>query len=275
MRLRIPRRRATGAVAILIAAGCMAIGASAASALEIIYDNQNTVPTVGAKTEDTYSQAFNGVEGASIGGMVEFAGTERKLTSLTAELDSFRCQAGRYFEADCVSHPGKKFTYTMILRVYEVTEGLERGAQIGEQTATVKLPFRPSTNASCPSTGEGKGFGPNCDVGGVLAHIKFKNFKQIITLPNRAIFELTTPAPDDEVNVGLEGAYKEYDVEREEYVAIPGSGAPEVGSEPLAKEAFIDGLASSSFEGFPSGFEGFQPVFKVIAKPGKGHRMPR
>jgi hypothetical protein len=274
MRLGMPRG-AVGVAAIVIATGFAAIGAGSASALEVIYDNQNTVPTVGAVTEDTYSEAFVATGSASIGGLVEFAGAERKLTSLTAELDSFRCQQGSYTENTCISRPGKKFAYTMTVKIYAVTEALERGALLGEQNATAKLPYRPSTNASCPETGEGKGFGSNCDVGGVLAHVKFKNFTQHIQLPNQAIIEVSTPTPDDDVNVGLEGAYKEYNVERGGFVGVPGSGAPEIGSEPLPNEAFLNGVASSAFEGFPSGFEGYQPVFKVIAKPGPGHRMPR
>jgi len=275
MSARTPSRGAGVVVAILIATGCSAIAASAASALEIIYDNQNTVPTIGARTEDTFSQPFEGAENPSIGGIVEFSGTERKLTSLTAELDSSRCQEGNYAEDTCTTHPGKKFEYTMTLKVYAVTGVLERGALLGGQTVTAKLPYRPSTNPSCPSTPEGKGFGSNCDVGGVLSHIKFKNFKQIIMLPSQVIIELTVPESGEEVNVGLEGAYKEYDVESGEYVGVPGLGAPETGSEPLANEVFVNGVASSYFKGFASGFEGYQPVFKVIAKPGKGHRKAR
>lgn len=250
-------RLAVLTAALLATIAVLVVGAGSASAA-VIYNNQNTVPTVGAKTEDTFSEAFVGAGNTSIGGLVEFAGTQRRLKSLTTEVDSFRCEEGVYFFENCRSRAGKKFKYTITAKIYEATGTLERGALVGQTTATVKVPYRPTTNVSCPRTSEGKGFGANCDIGGVLATIEFKHFTNVL-LPSKAIIELTTPTPDDDVNVGLEGAFKEYDVATEEYVGIPGSGSPEVGSDPLPSDLFLNGLSNE-------GWEGYLPVFKVIAK---------
>ncbi len=75
-------------------------------------------------------------------------------------------------------------------------------------------------------TSEGKGFGPNCDVGGYLAKIKFKQFLPVdAVLPTRAVIELTETASDQSspyiVNVGLQASYKEFNTETEEFIAEP------------------------------------------------------
>jgi hypothetical protein len=135
------------------------------------------------------------------------------------------------------------------------------GALLASSTQTFKIHYRPTTNVSCPSTPEGKGFGANCDVGGLLATIKFKKFTPAVLLPAQAIIEITNTVGDsasDYVNVGLqesEGGYVEG-----KWVNVPAAdgGVPAVGSDPLLTAIFYNGIVNESWEGG-------QPVFEVTA----------
>lgn len=250
MRERSLMRNAALAASFTIMAA-LAIGASAASAREVVYSNLNTVPTVGPRTEATWSQAFTG----SAGGMVEFGGTYRVLKTITAEVDSFRCEKGVYNLENCWSKEGKKFKAELTVKVYNVSGSDERGSLLASMTDTFKLPYRPSTNVECPDIeGEGKGFGANCYVGGVLASVTFKGFSGV-TLPSKAIIEIVEPTPGP-INVGLEAAEGG---KSNNWEAVPGSGNPAVGHIPLAGDIFLNGLASET----PN--PGGQPVFSVEA----------
>jgi len=230
----------------------------------VVYNNFNTVPAkVNEKpNEDTYSAApFE----FPFGGMVEFTHRPGTIKSLTAQVDSFTCEHGTYIYENCYTgRPTKKFSYQLTARIYEVGAGDELGNPVASSTETFKIPFRPSTNTSCPLTGEGKGFGPNCDVGGYLATIKFKKFTPAAVLPEKAIIMITTTEadnPNDVVNVGLQTSYKEY--KDEEYVSEPplNKGMPSVGSDPLPGDAFVKGELNEE------DWAGYQPVFQVTAKP--------
>jgi hypothetical protein len=136
------------------------------------------------------------------------------------------------------------------------------GAVLASSTQTFKIHYRPTTNVSCPSTPEGKGFGANCDVGGLLATIKFKKFTPAVKLPTQAIILITNTLHEgagDYVNVGLqesEGGYVEG-----HWVNVPAEnhGVPAVGSDPLLNSAiFYNGIINEEWEGG-------QPVFEVTA----------
>ena len=242
---------------VLIAICSFAVAATAASAKEVIYNNQNTVPKVGTQTEDTYSQCYEGCGLTSAGALVEFGGTNRELKTITAEVDSFKCEIGVYYLESCRSKAGRKYQFELAVKVYRLTGTDERGALLAEATGTFKIPYRPTTNVACPKTGEGKGFGSNCDVGGFLSSVKFRGFSEV-ELPNEAIIELVSPSANGYVNLGQEEAYKEYVSAHEEYVGLPGSGKPEIGKNPLANDMFQNGVAVE-------GFEGAQPVLQVEA----------
>ena len=125
---------------------------------------------------------------------------------------------------------------------------------IASATATFKLHYRPTTNVSCPSTEEGKGFGTNCDVGGYLQTVKFKHFTPAnATLPARAIILLTAPTSPI-VNVGLQASYKEF--AGGEFIEEPAIGNPAAGSDPLPEDVYVNGALTG-------GYKGDQPVFEV------------
>ena len=248
------------AVAILATTVLVAVGAGGASAAEVIYNNMNTVPATvnGSPNLDTFSEGFECCGNKSIGGEIQTAGAARTIKSLAVQVDSFKCEEGVYYFENCRTSRNKKFSQTFTVKVYEVTGANRRGTPLAEATTTAKIPYRPTTNVSCPATGEGKGFGPNCDVGGYLATVKFKRLPyNVLPHSGRALVEFET-TPEGDVNIGLEESYKEYT--GGEYIGEPGSGAPTVGSEPDPSALFRNGVAVSP------GYEGAQPVMEVIAK---------
>jgi hypothetical protein len=249
-------------VAMVVAIAALTISA-AASALTVVYSNFNTVPSTvnGHPDEDTYSAApFE----FPFGGMVEFSHRPGTIKNLTAQVDSFTCEHGLYNLENCYTARTKKFAYELTVDIYEVKANNEPGTLVASSTATFKIPYRPTTNVSCPATPEGKGFGINCDVGGYLAQVEFKHFTPVsAVLPEKAIIELTnTPSdnPNDVVNIGMQTAYKEWDGEfvpeapREE-------GKPLIGHDPLPEDAYVRGALNEN------GWAGFQPVLQVVAKP--------
>jgi hypothetical protein len=265
MRGTIPTSRVRPAAATVVAIGVLAISAAAASAAPsvVVYNNFNTVPAkVNEKpNEDTYSAApFE----FPFGGMVEFTHRPGTIKSLTTQVDSFTCEHGVYKLENCyTANPAKRFSYELTAKIYEVGEENEMGALVAISTEKFKIPYRPTTNVSCPATGEGKGFGANCDVGGYRATIKFKKFSPAAVLPEKAIILITDTASDsssDVVNIGTQTSYKEYDEGSETYVseAPADGGVPSVGSDPLPSDNYIRSKLTEE--------PGFQPVFQVIAK---------
>jgi hypothetical protein len=262
----IPGGRTRSAAATMIAIAGLAIPAATASAApkRVVYNNLNTVPVTvnGLPDEDTYSAApFE----FPFGGMVEFTKRPGVLKSLTTDVDSFTCEHGQYNLENCfTAKSNKKFHYELTAKIYEVGVHNEPVGPIATSTQTFKIPYRPTTNVSCPATGEGKGFGSNCDVGGFLSQITFKHFSSVV-LPEKAIILITdtvSDSPNDVVNVGEQSAYKEYNESLSEpFVAEPplNGGVPAVGTDPLPEEAYVRGALAS-------GFTDFQPVFEVYAE---------
>jgi hypothetical protein len=254
--------------------GCSAIfaGAASASGLETAYENLNTVPATvnGSPNTDTYSFDF---EYFPMGGQVELAKTAvRVIKNVSTQLDSFVCEHGVYsLEKSCLtlkSH--KKFSMTWTAGIYEVGPGNSVGARLSSSTETFKLLFRPTTNESCPATVEGKGYGPNCDVGGFLNRVTFKRFHPAVSLPEKVIILLTNSCGGCSgmpVNVGLQASYKEFT--GGSFVAEPptGGGVPAVGTDPIDEYVYLNGELvgpGHKRDGEPEeSFKEFQPVCKV------------
>jgi hypothetical protein len=268
---KIPTSRARlAAVAIAFAAAAINVAPASAS-VKVVYSNFNTVqPTVnGHPNEDTYSAApFE----FPFGGIVEFSHRPGILKSMSAQVDSFTCEHGTYNLENCyTANSNKKFSYELTASIYEVKEGDKEGALVATSTGKFKIPYRPTTNVTCPETPEGKGFGVNCDVGGYLATVKFKAFSPGgAVLPERAIVVITNTISDrsnDVVNVGMQTSYKEWDAELGPGEAgfisegPAGGGTPLVGTDPFPEAAFVRGGLVET------GYAGYQPVLQVLAKP--------
>ncbi len=257
----------SSALVVLLAFALVAV-ASAGAANEVAYNNLNTVPASvnGKATEDTYSQDYEGFSGhGQFGGQIETVITNSRVVKrLTTQLDVFACEHGEYQLENCFTlKPSKSFKQTWAANIYEVGPGNEPGALVATSQATVKLHYRPTTNVSCPATSEGKGFGPNCDVGGYLQTVTFKKFTSSKPLPVKAIVLLTNGCEacgGKVVNVGLQTAYKEFS--GGEFIGEPpaNGGVPAVGADPLPESIYYN----SKFEA--TGWAQFQPVFDLEVK---------
>ncbi len=259
VRIRGARIGLVGALVVATAWLAIGVGTASASSGVVVYNNLNTVPgTVnGLPDQDTYSAApFE----FPFGGLVEIHALG-VMKSLTLDVDSFTCEHGVYSLENCYTLRKKKFIYGLTADVYAVGAGHAPGPLLASSTAKFKIPYRPTTNVSCPATIEGKGFGANCDVGGYLSTVTFKKFTNLSILPHEVIILFTsTPEdnPDDVVNIGTQTAYKEYNVALSEFVAEPplNGGKPEIGSDPLPADTYI----RSALTG---GQQGFQPAMEV------------
>ncbi len=271
MNKQVLTRLSVACASVLACAATVAVG-SANAGTQVAYNNLNTVPSTvnGKANEDTYSiPYFDGFNaGTGWGGQVQTVNTNgRVLKSITTQLDVFACERGEYQFENCYTiKPHKKFTQEWYVSVYEVGAGEEPGALVASGSTMAKLHYRPTTNVSCPATAEGKGFGPNCDVGGLLQTITFKHFTQSKPLPAKAIVLLTNKCEacaGKSVNVGTFTSYKEYNSHLPEpFVAEPpaNGGVPAVGSNPLPNSAY----AFNKFEA--TGWGEYQPVFEVEVK---------
>ena len=260
---RISARLIGLAATMLVAVACMALGAGAAGAAEVAYNNLNTVAhTVnGLPNEDTYSLDY---EYFATGGQIQLAGaTGRTPVSLKTQLDVFACEHGVYSLENCYTiKPNKKFAMTWTASIYAVGPGNSVGALLSSSTATFKLHYRPTTNVSCPATSEGKGFGANCDVGGYLQTVVFKHFGTA-SLPEKVIILLANSCGGCSgvpVNVGLQSSYKEF--AGGEFIAEgpANGGVPAVGSDPLPDDVYSGGALNEG------GWTGFQPVFELSVR---------
>lgn len=265
MNERIGSALARVGVTGLLAVGSLALAAGSASASEVLYNNFNTVPSMvnGHPNQDTFSAYVNYFP---FGGQVEFPRSrDNVLKSLSVQLDSFACEEGEYQFENCYSpKENKKFKLQLSASLYKVGAGNEpEGAPLATSTETFRIPYRPSTTTSCPVTPEGKGFGANCDVGGLLTAVRFKHFSPEAVLPDKAIILITAPSrtewEEHPVNVGLETSYKAF--EAGNFVEEPPAdgGLPEIGSDPIPNEAYVGGKVEA-------GWANFLPVFQVTAR---------
>jgi hypothetical protein len=258
---RISARLAMLAAPVLVAVACLAAASGASAATEVAYNNLNTVPATvnGLPNEDTYSLDY---EYFAMGGQIELANTAGHVAkSLTTQLDNFTCEHGIYSSENCYTlKPKKKMAMQWTASIYSVGPAESVGTLLTSSTATFKLHYRPTTNISCPATSEGKGFGANCDVGGLLQTVTFKHFSPAATLPSKVIVLLTNSCGGCEgqpVNVGLQASYKGYSGgEFQEEPAADG-GVPAVGSDPLPEDVYTGSALNAG------GWAGYQPVYQL------------
>ncbi|HUB72658.1 MAG TPA: hypothetical protein VL979_01310 [Solirubrobacteraceae bacterium] len=142
---RIPARIARLCAASLTVLAVGAATAAAASA-ETVYDNvPATLPGNFA------SIGLAATSSSEFGGEIELAGAARRQPTITVVMSSWACESGSWTEPSaCLTpKPRKTFKVPLTVKVYAADE-LNEGP-IGEVTKSIKMHYRPSDSASCPS----------------------------------------------------------------------------------------------------------------------------
>jgi hypothetical protein len=156
---RIPKRAAKLAVAILAATALMAVAAGAASAATVFNNFESTASSKQAVSSLNIPQYAISAFGAQVG--FTHATTPSTVSVL---LSSWACQSGEYGNGTCATSTGATFELPITLNIYKVqgtgpgeeaitTGANQPGALIASHTQTAKVPYRPSTNKKCPTTG--------------------------------------------------------------------------------------------------------------------------
>jgi hypothetical protein len=167
-------------------AGSMAILGSANAADPSIYNNIPN-PTAG----NYPSQAFEAQSASEFGGQVQFAGTARSNPTITVLMSSWGCESGSWFNHDCLTTPGAKFSEPITLNIYNVGAGNSVGSLVATSTQTFNIPYRPSadnTNCTGAQAGEWYSATDNSCYNGFATPIAFN--LPGTTLPNNAIISV-------------------------------------------------------------------------------------
>lgn len=162
------------------------------------------------------SQPYQAQQATEVGDYVQFAGTERNLSSVTVTLSSWAKHS------EYPTMPAAGFNHDLTLNIYNVdNSGLTPalGSLIKSITKNFVMQWRPEGDPTCPDTGYGAGFGwrasPTQCYNGFAFNIVFDLSSEGITLPDEIIYGIAsntqsygTPAlgvagPYDSLNFAL------------------------------------------------------------------------
>jgi len=156
------------------------------------------VPSIGPE-----AYAFN-----QLGNAVSFAGSARRMTSVTVGLSSWACYSGAWYSGDCSTPTGATFPQAITFNIYDSTGT----TVLASATQTFSVPYRPSASPKC-SGGEWYSPSQKTCFNGLYNEVTF-NFSGV-TLPNDVVYgiEYNTrdygPAPtgvagpSDSLNIAL------------------------------------------------------------------------
>jgi hypothetical protein len=269
-------RAAKLAVAVVIAAGALAMAAGAASAGEIIYDN---IPSpLPGNFASVGNEAYSMSE---FGGEVEFAGSARNNLNVKTVMSSWACQRGNWVAETCESGLPKMKSYFRIpvtFRLYEVDPGNTLGALLWQRTKPFKMEYRPSGSSKCAGGRWYDEATATCYHGKAFV-ISLTGMK-VRHLPSKAIISVsynTTdhgPSPIGEAACSKTSAGCPYD-SLNVALAEPGEHTLSLGADPTEElfvnstysEMFCDGGTEGTFgpSNCPAFWEGQQPMFEVSA----------
>ena len=191
------------AVAAVVAAAAVAGGVKASTIYNSTIPNgpPANVPSIGP---EAYS--FD-----ELGNAVTFAGSARRLTSVTVGLSSWACVSGAWFSGDCATPTGATFPQAITFNIYD-----ETGATLlATRTQTFNVPYRPSASPKCTGTDAGKWFSASSKTcfNGLYNEVTF-SFSGV-TLPDNVVYGIAyntntagyaptgVSGPADSLNIAL------------------------------------------------------------------------
>jgi hypothetical protein len=276
---RIPRRLASLTVALVAAAGVLALSAGAASASVTFTPLYNNIPA--PLPGNVPSEAIQATSTSEFGGQVELAGPSLSSTKVKVAMSSWACQSGGAEDGSCVTTPGAKFEWPVTLHIYSVGANNSVGTEVARLTKTFKMPYRPSAN-NVKCTVPGGSLGGWLHMGtcyhGKLFTITYA-LKGVV-VPSKAIVSVSFNTQSYGAEpTGVEGPYNSLNVGGFE-------GAPSVGSDPQPESVYISSLWTGAYcdaglagtgsfrfdpaipggciAGYDGMDEGLQPGFEVL-----------
>ncbi len=132
------------------------------------------------------SQPFQAQQTAEVGDRVQFAGTGRKLLTVTQTMSSWGCESGSWYGGDCVTTSGATFTHPITLNIYNVGLGNAVGSLVGSVTQTFAIPFRPSADPLNCGDGRWYSVADAACYNGFATNITFN--LSGLTVPNQVIY---------------------------------------------------------------------------------------
>lgn len=180
-------------------AASAASGGAAPAASSVLYNSTVTLSRVGnLPSVGGEAYAF-----AELGNQIGLTRAARAGT-VVVTLSSWGCQSGTWFDDDCVTAPGARFTEPITLNVYAAPTSttpptVVPGVRILSVTKTFSIPYRPSANATkCTGSSAGAWFDKplgSC-FNGVATNITFNLTSLDLILPKSLVFGIAYNTSD-------------------------------------------------------------------------------
>lgn len=135
------------------------------------------------------SLGYQATQTAELGDLVELAGTDRDLQTITVGLVSWACETGG--GETCATTPGSSFTHPITITLYEEGTAPAPGAVIATLTKDVAVPYRPSADPSCPSATQWYSEVLDTCQNGFLFLEEFDFASQVVSLPDRVVVSVS------------------------------------------------------------------------------------
>ena len=197
--------------------------------------------------ESVPSLGFEAEHVSSVGERLTLAaGAPHALRAMTVGMVSWACQSGGFETANCVSQAGATFTHPITLKVYDAN-----GAQIATQTKTFTMPYRQSSDPSCPD-GRWKSTDGTCKTGAAFK-ITFDLASLNVTLPDDFSYDVSYNTQTSGANpLGVAGPYNSLNVG---VYFTPSATSPSIGTDREVGSVLLNGTLSN---------EGYSLLTQVI-----------
>jgi hypothetical protein len=202
----------------------------------VIFDNTPATASAFYSPKLYWSDSLGALSQTQFGTQVGFAGSARKLQTVTVAMSDWACQTGGWNDGSCRTTSGTTFNVPITFNIYAVNADNSVGALLGTATQTFAIPYRPSADSTCPATGsqtpQGSAFrdsAGDCQ-NGLVSEITF-TFTGV-TLPNNVIFGIAYATTGDAGSLNVMLYPSDAD--------SPQATQPAVGSFPLPDDAYIN-----------------------------------
>lgn len=160
------------------------------------------------------SLGYQATQTAEFGDLVELSGTDRDLETVTVGLVSWACESGSW-SAACVTTPGTSYTHDITMNLYEEGVAPAPGAALATLTKSVAVPFRPTSDPTCPSATQWRDPVSSSCQNGFLFLEEFDFTSLVVSLPDRVIVTIAfntntwgaapigAPGPYESLNVAV------------------------------------------------------------------------